>query len=263
MPMPMPTPMPPEASPSPTALGAVVVSVRQMGHCVILYSPGWKAIGPRTKHFQQKRWLQESSTMSEMASRQIGHCCGSCSNCSCGLFAPLSRGMSSESTSMCPRDSTAACSSAKSEPLKKVCRESQAALSAAVSSRPKCVCFRLFLRIFTTATAFQTAYFRSWSTSPRIATSLLKASGRCATSGPEACGQLEEDAEASEVACRSSERLPVRSSSCLCLTAKQEFTRSISASSSASNSEFARKALFSSCASNCTTTSLIFFFSSL
>mmetsp|Transcript_103552 Transcript_103552/g.292800 ORF Transcript_103552/g.292800 Transcript_103552/m.292800 type:complete len:367 (+) Transcript_103552:383-1483(+) len=170
------------------------VSVRQMGHCVILYSPGWNAIGPSTKHFQQKRWLHDSWTVSEIVSRQMGHCCGSRSGCGRGGRAAPGSGASSESTSMWPSDSMAACSSAKSEPLKKLCLDSQAARSAAVSSRPKCVCFRRFFRIFTTATAFQTAYFRNWSTSPRISTRRRNASGRAA--GPAQGTAPEAEAEA-------------------------------------------------------------------
>mmetsp|Transcript_5002 Transcript_5002/g.18719 ORF Transcript_5002/g.18719 Transcript_5002/m.18719 type:complete len:224 (+) Transcript_5002:1670-2341(+) len=153
-------------------------SCRQIGHCEMRYSPGWCAMGPRTKHFQQKRWLHANSTMSEMVSKQIGHCCVSFSRWFCWEVW-VCPGASSESTSTWPKDSMAACSSAKSEPLKKLCRESQPARSAAMFSIPRFVCLRRFLRILTTATAFHTAYLRSWSTSRRMHTKALKVSGRC------------------------------------------------------------------------------------
>mmetsp|Transcript_28093 Transcript_28093/g.83689 ORF Transcript_28093/g.83689 Transcript_28093/m.83689 type:complete len:211 (-) Transcript_28093:168-800(-) len=130
-------------------------------------------MGPSTKHFQQKRWLHESSTMSEMVSRQIGHCAASSS------FLKVGDVGVSICSSRCPSDSRAVCSSAKSEPLKKLCRASQPARSEATSSMPRPVCFLRFFRIFTTATAFQTAYFRSRSTSPRMTTRRWKGPSMC------------------------------------------------------------------------------------
>mmetsp|Transcript_105047 Transcript_105047/g.321954 ORF Transcript_105047/g.321954 Transcript_105047/m.321954 type:complete len:373 (+) Transcript_105047:658-1776(+) len=245
---------------------ACVVSFRQIGHCVMRYSPGWCAIGPSTKHFQQNLWLQESSTMSEIVSRQIGHCCNSC-----GAGAEACPGANSESTSKCPKDSMAACNSAKSEPLKKLCRDNQPALSAAESSNPKFVCFRRFLRIFTTATAFQTAYLRIWSISRRMSTKVLKASGRCrdADTGEEAAASCESllllapwNAQA-PLSCSSSARASVRFSSSCCRLAKQLFTCPISATSSCSNAVFAVNASPSSCACWQSTTSLILFFKTL
>mmetsp|Transcript_122986 Transcript_122986/g.244737 ORF Transcript_122986/g.244737 Transcript_122986/m.244737 type:complete len:326 (+) Transcript_122986:931-1908(+) len=250
------------------------VSVRHKGHCVILYSPGWNAIGPSTKHFQQKRWLHDNSTMSDIVSRQIGHCCASSSGGDWSLWAVPPPSCNSEITSTCPSDSIVACNSAKSEPLKKLCRESHAARSVAVSSRPKCVCFRLFLSIFTTATAFQTAYFRSWSTSPRISTSRRKESGPCslvATKGHVAADDDEASPDAEAAAgeqcdcpcCRSSDKRAAFARSSDWRFAKQAFTNSISDSSSFSKRELACKAWSSSYACNFSTTSLILFFKTL
>lgn len=65
---------------------AGLITLHGQAHCVIRYSPGWKATGPSTKHFQQKRWSQESSTMSEMMSRQMGHRWGSYGGCLKGIL---------------------------------------------------------------------------------------------------------------------------------------------------------------------------------
>mmetsp|Transcript_31344 Transcript_31344/g.91426 ORF Transcript_31344/g.91426 Transcript_31344/m.91426 type:complete len:331 (+) Transcript_31344:1146-2138(+) len=236
------------------------VSRRQTGHCEMRYSPGWCAMGPRTKHFQQKRWLHESSTMSEMASRQMGHCCDSWSAAAEeALFGPKW-----ERTRAWPSDSTAAWSSAKSEPLKNVCRDSQPARSAATSSRPKLLCFLRFFKILTTATAFQTAYFLSWSTSFKISTSVLSDAGRCLEppwpgskpSSRSAGGHAEPDDDEADAPMRleevgtsllkqlwnSSARMAVRCRRSCCLLVKQAFTWEISRTSSASKSVLADSA---------------------
>mmetsp|Transcript_68280 Transcript_68280/g.191299 ORF Transcript_68280/g.191299 Transcript_68280/m.191299 type:complete len:258 (-) Transcript_68280:105-878(-) len=241
----------------------------QMGHCVMRYSPGWCAMGPRTKHFQQNRWLQSSSTMSVSVSKQMGHCCDGCASDKQLGSCPLKS--NSQSMSIWPKDSTAACSSAKSEPLKKVCRANQPARSDARSSRPKQVSFRRFLRILTTATAFHTAYFRRLSTSPRMRTRVLKAlehrtngdAGNSSASSSPSSGGSSASEQRLRRLCSDSESWAVRSRSSRCLVAKQAFTELISLMSDSSKPELPVRASAKSPSMLRATTSLICFFKCL
>mmetsp|Transcript_5539 Transcript_5539/g.9176 ORF Transcript_5539/g.9176 Transcript_5539/m.9176 type:complete len:222 (+) Transcript_5539:1168-1833(+) len=218
--------------------------------------------------------------MSEIMSRHMGHCCGCLSSCSCCNFEladPWLQGASSESTSAWPRLSAAACNSANSEPLKKLCRDNHPARSEHTSSRPKLVCLRRFLRILTTPTAFQTAYFRSRSTSLSMSQRCSKPSGHCSRLSPEESAELlitsvlAEDGgqgklptlPACFLLCSSSERHAILDSKSDCRLSKHTLTLLISDDSSCSNEVFAERASAKSLLCWQPTTSFILFLSTL
>mmetsp|Transcript_11729 Transcript_11729/g.30102 ORF Transcript_11729/g.30102 Transcript_11729/m.30102 type:complete len:341 (-) Transcript_11729:157-1179(-) len=256
-----------ERPPSPDGLAALVsrvpeVSWRQMGHDEMRYSPGWKAIGPSTKHFQQKACAQLSSTTSVTLSRQMGHIRGSRAVSSTAASSELG-GASSKRTSTFPSDSIAAWSSAKSAPLKNVCRESQPARSPAMSSRPNLVRFLRFLRILTTATAFHTAYMRSWSTSWRTSTRRRRRLPTLASaSEPTSCRDAVPSA-AFLPRLSSEARLAIKFISPCCFSAKQVFTCRISAARASSKTMFASSASPRPVVRTFSATSLMSFFNTL